>query len=233
MVRVRGVLAGLIATVLIIGGTAVGAAAQTEDLSAWCQARLDVEAAFSTEDEATLAAALAALSSSAPADIATESQTVEDRLAEKGEKAFGNKKFLQAVERIDEYTVENCGFPVVEVSAIDYELTGVPETLEPGTTVFDLSNDAPKEEHEIVIFRVNDGVDTPVKKLLSFPEKKIEKLISFAGAAQASPGSQSASVTVLEPGRYVYACFVPTGGKKKGAPHFTKGMFGEFEVAAA
>jgi hypothetical protein len=25
-------------------------------------------------------------------------------------------------------------------------------------------------------------------------------------------------------------CFVPIGGKKKGAPHFTKGMYGTFTV---
>lgn len=226
-------LAGAVVIAMTAGALATAAAAQTEDLTAWCQARVDAEAAFGSGDQDAITAALEAFAAAAPAAVAADTTTVADLLAKKGEKAFASKKFVQAIERVDAYVVENCGYPVVEVSAIDYELDGVPPTVAPGITVFHLTNDAPKEEHEIVIFRVNDGVKTPAKKLLSLPEKKIQKLVQFVGATDASPSSSSASVTNLEPGRYVYGCFVPVGGKKKGAPHFTKGMFGEFEVAEA
>ena len=115
---------------------------------------------------------------------------------------------------------------------MDYEFDGLPDTVPAGITAFALTNDAPKEEYEIVIFRVNDGVNLSAKKLLSLPEKKVQQKVTFAGAAFAAPGETQTSVADLEPGRYVASCFLPVGGKKKGAPHFTKGMFTEFEVEA-
>ena len=83
-----------------------------------------------------------------------------------------------------------------------------------------------------MIFRVNDGVKLSAKKLVALPQKKAEKKVTFVGAAFADPGGSQSSVTDLEPGRYIASCFLPVGGKKKGAPHFTKGMFTEFEITA-
>jgi hypothetical protein len=34
----------------------------------------------------------------------------------------------------------------------------------------------------------------------------------------------------LKPGKYVYACFIPVGGKKRGQPHAMEGMYGTFTV---
>ena len=35
----------------------------------------------------------------------------------------------------------------------------------------------------------------------------------------------------LTPGKYVYVCYFPEGGKKNGKPHFLLGMDGEFTVS--
>ncbi|MFO7591553.1 MAG: hypothetical protein R6X23_11765 [Acidimicrobiia bacterium] len=226
------VLAGLMVAALVAGGMAVSAGAQTGDLTAWCQARVDVEAAFSSEDESAISAALEALSTTAPPDIASDSATVAQLLGELGEEAFEDPTFNEALAAVEAYVLANCGFNVVEVSAIDYEFDGLPDTVPAGITAFSLTNDAPREQHEIVIFRVNDDVELSAKKLLSLPEKKVQKKVTFAGAAFADPGATQTTVADLESGRYVASCFIPVGGKKKGAPHFTKGMFTEFEVEA-
>ena len=228
----RRIFAGLIVVVLAIGGATVGAGAQTEDGAAWCQARVDLEASFGFGDESLIGPALEAFGGSAPAGIADDSAFVAELLDRKGEKAFSNKKFSAAISRIDEYAVANCGYPVVDVTAMDYEYAGVPESISAGTTAIYLTNGSPKEEHEIVVFRVKDGVTKAAPELFGLPEKKAQKVVQFVGGAEAAPGASAASITNLEPGRYVYGCFLPLGGKKKGAPHFTKGMVGEFEVTA-
>jgi len=226
-------LVALVTGVMVaVAGLASAGSAQTGDLTAWCQARVDTEAAFGVGDEDAIAAGLEALASAAPAEIAEASTTLADGLGEKGEAAFEDEAVVSALVEVDAYVVANCGFNVVEASGIDYEFEGVPDSLPAGTVAINFTNDAPKEDHEIVVFRVNDGVQQSAKKLLLLPEKKAQQKVTFAAAAMAEPGDTQASVTQLEPGRYVYGCFLPVGGKKKGKPHVTKGMFGEFEVEA-
>jgi len=234
MARSRRLVALVTGVMVVLAGFATAGGAQTEDLAAWCQARVDAEAAFGSGDEDAIAAALAALTASAPADIAADTATVVTGLQEKGEKAFDDEDVQAAGSAVDEYVAANCGFPVTEVTTIDYEFQGIPDSLPAGLRVFHVINDAPQEVHEIVYFRVNDGVKLSAKKLLSLPQKKVEKKVTFSGAAgPIEPGGTAASIATLEPGRYVVGCFLPVGGKKKGKPHVTKGMFAEFEVPAA
>jgi hypothetical protein len=47
----------------------------------------------------------------------------------------------------------------------------------------------------------------------------------------APPGQAGYGIGSLPAGEYVYACFIPVGGKKKGAPHFTQGMHGTLTVS--
>ena len=44
------------------------------------------------------------------------------------------------------------------------------------------------------------------------------------------PSTTGAGLLNLSAGTYVYACFLPIGGKQDGAPHVTKGMYGELTV---
>ena len=49
--------------------------------------------------------------------------------------------------------------------------------------------------------------------------------------AEAEPGDSGYFPMSLTPGKYIYACFFPEGGKKNGAPHFKLGMEGSFSVS--
>lgn len=57
----------------------------------------------------------------------------------------------------------------------------------------------------------------------------IEKELGTPGHILQPGETQSLTVDVLEPGKYVMVCFLPTEGE--GVPHFAKGMVNELEVA--
>jgi hypothetical protein len=214
------------------------------DTQAFCQARLDAETAILAEDEEAARAALDRLETTAPPEVADAAATLADLLARRGPAAFETKKGGKAADAIDEFVVASCGFPVLEVSAIDYEYQGVPRSLSPGPHVIRFTNDAPKEHHEMVLLRLEPGVEIAPKKLLALPEKKLARQADFVGAAFAPPGKHDEMVVSLEPGRYVYGCFIEVGttsGSEEehedehgGAadPHWKEGMYGQLEVEA-
>jgi uncharacterized cupredoxin-like copper-binding protein len=227
-----------------LGGVAVAQA----DVGAFCQARLAVNDALAAGDEPSAEAAFTTLVASAPDEVQESVTTLADLVEKNGAKAFDSKKGQKAIAAIDGFVAESCGFPVFDVAATDYKFDGIPETIEAGPTVFRLTNDAPKEHHELVLFEVAPGVETPVKKLLALPEKKAEGKMTLVGAAHAEPGDTAVLVTTLGAGRYAYACFIPVAEKETtshlrstredegdedeghggGTPHWKKGMFGEF-----
>ena len=225
------VLATAVMAGVLMAPLASGASAQdTGDLAAFCEARVNVEAGFHRGDEQQITEGLESLKTNAPPEISADATLVADTLAEQGEKAFQNKKFGAAIDRVDQYALTNCGFPEVDVSGIDYEYQGIPPTLAAGTTAFRFTNDAPKEHHEMVVARVKPGVTDSTKKLLGLPEKKVVKKVEVVAAADATPGESQVSIATLEPGHYVVACFFPVNGKKHGKSHWTKGMYTEFDV---
>ena len=63
-------------------------------------------------------------------------------------------------------------------------------------------------------------------------DKKIAKYVDFGTAAFtfAEAGETGYGLVDLEPGTYLYACFVNEGGKRKGTPHWEHGMYGSVEV---
>lgn len=65
-------------------------------------------------------------------------------------------------------------------------------------------------------------------KLLSAENPTGIDFLGFVG--ENAPGETKAGIMNLTPGSYVVACFIPVGSKESGAPHFTKGMYGEFTV---
>jgi hypothetical protein len=88
------------------------------------------------------------------------------------------------------------------------------------------------EPHELVLFRVADGVTEPVEDLLALPEEEAGEAMVPVGVVFAdAPGSEAATMLDLEPGRYAAVCFIPIGGGEDGAPHFTGGMVAEVEVS--
>ena len=69
----------------------------------------------------------------------------------------------------------------------------------------------------------------------SLPQGKAEKLTEPTGQIFlfAPPGQTFYGIGELSAGKYLYACFLPTGGKntKTAKPHWTQGMYGTFTVS--
>ena len=125
---------------------------------------------------------------------------------------------------------DGCGYATADVTAVDYAFEGLPETMEAGTTSFSMVNEG-DEEHELILFRRNDGETRGLEELLDLPEAEAEEAVTFAGATFAQPGQTGYFAADLEPGTYFSVCFIPVGGGQDGPPHFTEGMAAEFEVS--
>ncbi len=126
-------------------------------------------------------------------------------------------------------THTGCGYEQVDLSAVNYAFVDMPATLPAGTASFSLTNDA-DEDHEMILFRKNDGEDRTAEELLGLPQDEGEQSVTFSGVTFASPGQTGYVAAELEPGSYFTACFLPVGGGEDGPPHFTEGMVAEFEV---
>lgn len=140
----------------------------------------------------------------------------------------------------------------VAVTAVDYRFEGLPEQVSAGS-MLTLRNDSAAELHEIVAVRLPDDEARSVSDLVALPEEELGFLEEGVVAVLlAKPGSdeQVAAVgdgTLTEPGRYVIACFIPTGVDPQtyldaagpdgppqiegaGPPHVAHGMFAELTV---
>ena len=144
------------------------------------------------------------------------------------------------------------GHEHVDVTAVDFSFEDLPSTIDAGTQLT-LRNDADRELHELVAFRLPDDEKRPVAELLKLPESELMPMLGAPSTVLlAAPGEdQVAAVgdgTLTEPGRYLVMCSIPTGvepaeylraaaaanGQKPnvdgGPPHFTSGMFAELTV---
>jgi hypothetical protein len=201
------------------------------DLTAFCNGRIEANA---TEGKAEDVAVLTKMAAAAPSAVSTPMNSLLELVKKKGEKAFESKEGGALLAQLEPYIYDNCPGKQVPFTAIDYEYQGLPSTLPAGVTKFKMTNAAPKEGHMIAIVKVQPGNEsTPTEKILSLPEKKQGKVLDFsqAGFAEAEPGDSGYFPMNLTPGKYVYACFFPEGGKKNGKPHFLLGMEGEFTVS--
>lgn len=142
----------------------------------------------------------------------------------------------------------------VLVTAVDYAFEGLPGTLEAGTKL-ELTNESTAEVHELVAIRLPDDETRSAEELLALPEEELEGMFTGPPAAvlvapPAQPGFAAAGDgTLTEPGRYLFACFIPTGADPAafmaaaqespdgppdvdgGPPHFTEGMYAEATVS--
>lgn len=144
----------------------------------------------------------------------------------------------------------------VEVTAVDYAFEGAPATATAGTKLT-FVNASEKEAHEMVLMRINDDEERPLKDLLALPQEEAEKVAQFQGVAFAFPGEETmypeGETTLKDAGRYAIICFIPVGAdvaKMKesmaaqeeggeegppemgeGPPHFTQGMAAEIVVS--
>jgi hypothetical protein len=242
-VRTRfGIGVIVIALSILVTGAEI-AGAQT-DTAALCQARSDLALAMGQGDRTGSEAAAQALLTNAPTELAAPATKLSGSLVKRGLFAFATKKFTKALTTIDEYVVANCSFPALDVDAFDYGYEGISDELDAGTYVIEFANTAPAEHHELVLFRVRGGARISVKGLLALNAERAEAQAVMLGALFAKPDATDALVVFLEPGRYIFGCFIDVnttsggehdeghgnegGGGAK--PHWKKGMRGQFEV---
>ena len=237
-----GIGAIVIAASILVGGAEV-ASAQAE-VPVACQARSDLALAMGQEDRAGAETAGQSLVTNAPVELTDPATKLAGVLTKRGLGAFETKKFTKALGLIDEYVVANCGLPVLAVDAFDYGYEGFSEEIAAGAYVIELSNTAPAEHHELVLFRVRGGASISVKELLALEAERSEAQAVMLGALFAKPDVTDSLVVFLEPGRYIFGCFIDVnttsggehdeghGDEHGGAtkPHWKEGMRGQFEV---
>jgi hypothetical protein len=145
-----------------------------------------------------------------------------------------NAAASDASQRIDAYTVKHCGYPVINVTAVDNKFRGVPTTLKTGILLVNLRNKG-SDTHEVTIARIttSDSVQT----LLSLPQGQAKTRLDILGNTQADPGSGQPSVgyfNLTQPGRYIAFDAIPKGTKGqhtgKGPLHVKLGMYAEITV---
>ena len=139
----------------------------------------------------------------------------------------------------------------IEVAALDYGFSGLPERVPAGTT-FTLVNDSAVELHELVAIRLPEDETRSVEELVADPEALAAYFPSVETVLIAPPLEGSIAVegtgTLTTPGRYAIICAIPTGANPQeylaaaaeseggppqvdgGPPHFVEGMWGELFV---
>jgi hypothetical protein len=215
---------------------ATGASAGGGAVKKFCKANLAVDQAPDGPNKRVLRQ----LRNTAPQAIADAVNIGTSLFEEEGEAAFENPEFVDALQQIDQFVLDNCGYEQVDVMMQDYSFSGMPAEIEKGTTAFSLTNDG-QELHEFAVLRLKG--ETTLDDLLQLPEdaseKELGKLVAeVPGGGFAFPGeSDVALITLKRPGRYVAMCFIPVGTTPdaaedggSGPPHFTQGMTAEFEV---
>lgn len=211
----------------------------------------DVDFETATEDEIGAAVGdfavrldplLDDLDAHAPDELKEPVDTITTLLRESletGEPVFQQPAFWEAEGAVDQYVLANCGVGQMSVTGIDYEFQGVPDTVTAGILALDFTNEG-SEVHEMVVFRISDGVTESIGELLDLPEEEVGQKIQFVGSAFAEPGSGAVGFVELSAGNYAIVCFIPVGATNAEAlesgelgespPHFTQGMVAEFTV---
>lgn len=159
-------------------------------------------------------------------DLAEAATTLADafeQIAETGDPSLlEDEDVVAAQATIGAKVHEDCDLESVDVTAVEYAYQGVPTELSAGRVSFAMANEG-VEEHEMVLFRRNDGVDATFDELMEQGEEAMANL-TFTGVAFGGPDTTSYTAVDLEPGTYFLVCFIPVGGGEDGPPHFMEGM---------
>ncbi|HVL99744.1 MAG TPA: hypothetical protein VM324_10685 [Egibacteraceae bacterium] len=179
------------------------------------------------------------LRDSAPQDVQDDVATLEEALDEaegSGDlEAFFGGAGGQARNAIAIEAADRCGWSSVDVTMVDYEFQGVPETLQAGPVVFSATNEG-EESHEMIVFVKREGVEETWEEILGLEEAEVMERVEFVAATFAPAGEESTAAADLDPGEYVMVCFIPQGTDASGEeagdgpPHFQEGMFADFTV---
>jgi hypothetical protein len=161
----------------------------------------------------------------------------------------------EEVETTEEATPEatETSASALEVTGEDYSYAGVPDTIDAGTKI-NFKNGSDKEAHELVAFRLPDTETRTAEEIFKLPEAELNAALGGPPVAVivAEPEKDGMAVVgdgaLNDAGRYVFACFIPTGADPAeymkaaqesgddapvvagGPPHFTQGMYAEATV---
>lgn len=115
----------------------------------------------------------------------------------------------------------------LDVKGVEYAFD-MPSRGEGGVTTFDFSNGG-AEPHEFALGRLAKGKDLgDVKAYLKSGGQGAPKWFSDVGGTPVmSPGQKLSITRELDPGKYVFLCFIPTA---KGVPHVNLGMLKAFDL---
>lgn len=118
----------------------------------------------------------------------------------------------------------------VNVTVKDFEVMPAVSTIKAGTVQFVVTNEGPKEEHELVVFKTDTAPEAlPTKADGSADEDKVTG--KKMGEVEQVPVGQSKSFTLdLEPGKYVLICNVVTTTDGSAESHYAMGMHVPFTV---
>ena len=214
-----------------------GDGAAIEVTATACDAYVGLGGAFAG-DPAAAGDLVAEFESTAPDALADEAATIAatyTTLGEGGDPAvLSEADYLAAAGAVADAYFDGCETSaVLDVEGVDYGFEGLPDEVAAGRVGIRFTNATEHDEpHELVLFRIADGVTATADELLELPEEEAYDQMAMAGVVFAdAPGSESAAMFDLEPGRYVAICFIPIGGGEDGPPHFTGGMVAELQVS--
>jgi uncharacterized cupredoxin-like copper-binding protein len=126
-------------------------------------------------------------------------------------------------------TASGPSIPSVSISARDFTYDA-PESLPSGLIRIRMQN-AGQEDHQAQLFKLNAGVTTDQFQaaLQRNPGAALALATAQGGPNAQKPGQAADSVQNLQPGQYMFLCFVPSAD---GTPHYAKGMIKPVQVAA-
>ena len=216
------------------GEETTSTAADGVAVASFCDALLDVDAAFNqgpdvdetaTEEEiqaalqefsATVEPLVQEVQTAAPAEIQEDvdlvAELIREGLSTGDESIFESDDFEAADTNIDEFALEECPFETVEITGVDYAFEGVPASVGTGQLALDFTVAEGGEPHEMVVVRINDDVEAPIEEIAAQPFEQVAQQVQFLGRAFGLPGeSDPLFLSVEEPGRYGLVCFLPVG----------------------
>ena len=118
--------------------------------------------------------------------------------------------------------------PVVTVHVKEFAFIA-PARIAAGTTTFRLVNDG-KEVHQISILELTNGKTLSDYAAAIRANQPTPWAIGAGGPNAAGPGQTIEATVTLEPGNYIFVCWVPSPGDTM--PHMMKGMTHSLTVTA-